>query len=249
MLSTLLRAVLLGLCLVSYAAADLAVAPTRGESGVAAHIFDMSLVQLTSSRWMDNQGRTLNYLKSVDMERMLYVFRQNHKLSTNGATANGGWDAPNFPFRSHMQGHLLTAWANCWSSLRDTTCRSRASYFVAELAKCQKNNGNAGFSAGYLSGFPESDITALEKRTLTSGNVPYYVIHKTMAGLLDVWRHIGDTNARDVLLSLATWVWTRTGKLSYSQMQGRSYFHFHKCSFLHNRVKLVTTASVLRNDR
>ena len=33
---------------------------------------------------------------------------------------------------------------------------------VAELAKCQANNGAAGFNTGYLSGFPESDFTALE---------------------------------------------------------------------------------------
>ena len=31
---------------------------------------------------------------------------------------------------------------------------------VAELAKCQANNGAAGFNTGYLSGFPESDFTA-----------------------------------------------------------------------------------------
>ena len=59
---------------------------------------------------------------------------------------------------------------------------------VAELAKCQANNATAGFAAGYLSGFPESDFTALEARTLSNDNVPCYVVHKTMAGLLDVWQ-------------------------------------------------------------
>ncbi|KAI0398470.1 DUF1680-domain-containing protein [Xylariaceae sp. FL0594] len=195
------------------------VPPARGEIGVSAYLFDLSQVQLTNSRWMDNQNRTTTYLKWVDVERMLYVFRANHKLSTKGASTNGGWDSPTFPFRSHMQGHLLTAWAQCWATLQDTTCRDRATYFVAELAKCQANNGNAGFAAGYLSGFPESDFTLLETGKLTNGNVPYYVIHKTMAGLLDVWRHIGDTNAKNVLLSLAGWVNQRTAKLSTSQMQ------------------------------
>jgi DUF1680 family protein len=103
--------------------------------------------------------------------------------------------------------------------LGDESCRDRASRFVAELAKCQANNVAAGFSTGYLSGFPESDFTALEAGKLSSGNVPYYVVHKTMAGLLDVWRYLGDTTARDVLLALAGWVDNRTGKLSQSQMQ------------------------------
>ena len=196
------------------------VAPPIGhETGVSAYAFDISLVSLSASRWMDNQNRTINYLKAVDTNRLLYNFRANHKLSTNGAAANGGWDAPNFPFRTHAQGHFLTAWAQCYATLRDTTCRDRATYFTAELARCQANNAAAGFSAGYLSGFPESEFTALEAGTLSNGNVPYYAVHKTMAGLLDVWRTIGDNNARNVLLALADWVDTRTSRLSYAQMQ------------------------------
>jgi DUF1680 family protein len=168
---------------------------------------------------MDNQNRTINYLKWINVDRLLYNFRANHRLSTQGATPNGGWDAPNFPFRTHAQGHYLTAWAFCSASLRDPECRNRATYFVAELAKCQANNRAAGFTTGYLSGFPESEFTAVEQRTLNNGNVPYYAVHKTMAGLLDVWRHLDDTKARDVLLAMAGWVDARTSRLSYQQMQ------------------------------
>jgi DUF1680 family protein len=195
------------------------VSPMVPEAGVSAHAFDMSQVTLSNSRWSDNQKRTLSYLKAVDVDRLLYNFRATHKLSTAGAAKNGGWDAPNFPFRSHAQGHFLTAWVQCYATLRDTTCRDRATYFVAELAKCQANNAAAGFSTGYLSGFPESDFTALEQGKLTSGNVPYYAVHKTMAGLLDAWRILGDTKARDVLLAQAGWVDARTAKLSSAQMQ------------------------------
>ncbi|KAF2266066.1 DUF1680-domain-containing protein [Lojkania enalia] len=189
------------------------------QAGVSAHPFEMRQVSLSNSRWLDNQNRTLNYLKFVDVDRLLYNFRTTHRLSTNGARANGGWDAPDFPFRSHTQGHFLTAWAHCYAVLRDSTCQQRATYFIAELAKCQSNNNVAGFSRGYLSGFPESEFSALEAGKLSNGNVPYYAVHKTMAGLLDAWRIIGDTKARDVLLALAGWVDGRTGKLSSNQMQ------------------------------
>ncbi|MGI5272477.1 beta-L-arabinofuranosidase domain-containing protein [Nonomuraea sp. CA-218870] len=191
----------------------------RADLGVSAHAFDLGQVRLTSGRWLDNQNRTLAYLRFADVDRLLYVFRANHRLSTNGAPANGGWDAPGFPFRSHVQGHFLTAWAQAHAALGDTTCRDKANHMVAELARCQANNGAAGFGAGYLSGFPESDITAVENRTLTNGNVPYYCIHKTLAGLLDVWRLIGNTQARTVLLALAGWVDARTSRLSPSRMQ------------------------------
>ncbi|KAL5121523.1 hypothetical protein ACEQ8H_000595 [Pleosporales sp. CAS-2024a] len=189
------------------------------EVGTSAYAFPLSQVALSPSRWMDNQNRTLNYLKAVDINRMLYVFRANHKLSTNGAQANGGWDAPSFPFRSHVQGHFLTAWVQCYATLRDSTCKDRASYMVQEFAKCQNNSAAAGFSTGYLSGFPESEFTNLENGKLTSGNVPYYAVHKTMAGLVDAWQIIGDTTARDVVLAMASWVDNRTKQLSTAQMQ------------------------------
>ncbi|KAG7291362.1 hypothetical protein NEMBOFW57_001377 [Staphylotrichum longicolle] len=191
-------------------------APTQ--NGALAYPFDLSQVQLTSSRWMDNQNRTIAYLKFIDLNRMLYVFRQTHKLSTQGASKNGGWDAPDFPFRGHFQGHLLSAWAQCWQTTRDPDCKQRAQAFVAELAKCQANNAAAGWSKGYLNGFSENDFTLLEQGNLKSG-VPYYVIHKTMAGLLDVWQVFGDNTAKNVLLELGNWVDTRTAKLSTDRMQ------------------------------
>jgi DUF1680 family protein len=206
-------------CLLGGAPAHAAVAPVRADIGVSASPFQLGQVRLTASRWLDNQNRTVNYLRFVNVDRLLYNFRVNHRLSTNGAASNGGWDAPTFPFRTHVQGHFLTAWAQVYAVTGDTACRDKASYMVAELAKCQANNGAAGFSTGYLSGFPESDFSALEARTLTNGNVPYYCIHKTMAGLLDVWRYMESTQARDVLLRLAGWVDWRTGRLTSQQMQ------------------------------
>jgi len=103
--------------------------------------------------------------------------------------------------------------------LKDTTCRDRAIAFIAELRKCQQNNGAAGFTSGYLSGFPESEFVNLEAGKLTSGNVPYYSLHKTLAGLLDVWKFTGDSTAKATTLALADWVDSRTSKLSISTMQ------------------------------
>lgn len=204
---------------ISGSPAHAAVPAARADIGVCAHPFDLGQVRLTASRWLDNQNRTQNYLRFVDVDRLLYNFRANHKLSTDGAAATGGWEAPTAPFRTHVQGHFLTAWAQLYAVTGDTTCRDKATHMVAELAKCQANDSAAGFNPGYLSGHPESEFTALEQRTLHNGNVPYYTIHKTLTGLLNVWRHIGGTQARDVLLALAGWVDWRTGRLSVQQMQ------------------------------
>lgn len=193
--------------------------PARADLGVSTLPFELGQVRLTGGRWLDNQNRTLAYLRFVDVDRLLYNFRANHGLSTNAAAANGGWDDPGFPFRTHVQGHFLSAWAQAAAALGDTTCRDQADRMVAGLARCQANNAAAGFSAGYLSGFPESDFTGLEAGRPINGNVPYYCVHKTMAGLLDVWRLLGNTQARDVLLALADWVDRRTAALGHDTMQ------------------------------
>ena len=202
--------------------AEAALPPARPDLGAAVFPFELGQVQLAAGRWRESMGRTLSYLRFIDVDRLLYNFRANHRLSTQGAAACGGWEAPTFEFRSHSQGHFLTAWAQAWALTGEAVFRDRANYLVAELAKCQA--AAAGFNAGYLSGFPESDFDTVE--TGRRKGVPYYCVHKTMAGLLDVWRHLGNTQARDVLLRLAGWVDWRTGRLSYQQMQTTMQIEF-----------------------
>ena len=80
------------------------LAPTWPDIGALAEPFAPGRVALTSGRWYENQNRTLAYLRHVDVDRLLYNFRANHRLSTGGTAPCGGWDVPTFPFRTHMQG-------------------------------------------------------------------------------------------------------------------------------------------------
>jgi hypothetical protein len=68
-----------------------AVPAASDEIGVLAHAFDLSEVRLLDSRWLDNQKRTLNYLLYVDVERLLYNFKANHGLETQGEPV-AGWE-------------------------------------------------------------------------------------------------------------------------------------------------------------
>ena len=187
--------------------------------------FALGQVQLTAGRWLDSQNRTTAYLRFVDVDRLLHAFRANHRLPAQGAAPDGGGAAPNFPFRGHVQGLFLTAWAQAWAATGDTTCRDRAATMVAELARCQANNAAAGFATGYLSGFPESAFTEPEagRPGSTPGGTPvstsWYGLHKTLAGLLDVWQLTGSAQAKDVLLALAGWVDARTGRWGGDRMQ------------------------------
>lgn len=62
------------------------------EHGTLAYAFDMSEVRLLEGRWLGNQERTLNYLLDVDVDRLLYVFRNNHGLDTLGVDPTDGWE-------------------------------------------------------------------------------------------------------------------------------------------------------------
>ena len=74
-----------------------------------------------------------------------------------------------------------------------------ATLMVAELARCQKANGN-----GYLGAYPE----ALFERLARGEKVwaPFYTLHKIMAGLVDMYVHTGNEQALQVAESLAGWV-------------------------------------------
>jgi uncharacterized protein len=193
------------------------IPPAREEIGVLARPFDIGSVRLGAGRWQENMERTLEYLRFVDVDRLLYNHRANHGLDTAGAEPIGGWEAPDFPFRTHSQGHFLTAWAQAWLLTGEAVFEEKAASMVAALAECQA--ASAGFSTGYLCGFPESDFDALEAGSLDNGNVPYYAVHKTLVGLLDAWRYLENDQAGEVLLALAGWVDSRTGRLTYEQMQ------------------------------
>ena len=71
-----------------------------------------------------------------------------------------------------------TTWSPSWPSARPTTAPPGSAPVTSPVS-------------------PSPTSPRSRHGTLSNGNVPYYCIHKTLAGLLDVWRYIGNTQARD----------------------------------------------------
>ncbi|MEU4449499.1 beta-L-arabinofuranosidase domain-containing protein [Actinosynnema sp. NPDC050801] len=189
---------------------------SRPDIGVSAHPFDLGEVRLTAGRWLDNQNRTLAYLRFVDADRLLHTFRLNAGLPSS-AQPCGGWEAPGVELRGHSTGHVLSALAQAYAVTGDAQYRSKGDYLANALAACQAASPNRGFHAGYLSAFPENFFDRLE-----SGQgvwAPWYTLHKIMAGLLDHHRLTGSTQALRVVTDMAGWVDWRTARLGYAQMQ------------------------------
>ena len=183
--------------------------------------FDLTNVTLLPSPFQTNMLADEAYLLSLNSDRLLYSFRANVGLSTSNAAPYGGWETPGDTLcLGHFVGHYLSACAQMYASTGDSRVKARTDYLVSELAKCQAASPTAGFNAGYLSAFPESYINDLINQNQNSYfSVPWYTLHKVMAGLLDVSQHTGNSQALTVLTNMANWVQFRMDALTASQIQ------------------------------
>ncbi|MBI1762746.1 MAG: glycoside hydrolase family 127 protein [Acidobacteria bacterium] len=199
-----------------------AKAPNKATNKVADKVapavqpFPLTAVRLLAGPFHAAMLRDQEYLLALDSDRLLHMFRVTAGLPTN-AKPLGGWEAPEVELRGHSIGHFLSALALMYASTGDERFKTKANGIVAELAKVQSALAAKGYTAGYLSAFPEEFFERVEKRQRVWA--PYYTIHKMMAGLLDVYQYCGNPQALDVLQRQAAWVKSRVDRLSDEQQQ------------------------------
>lgn len=184
--------------------------------------FPMNQVTLQSGTapFTGNRDREYAYLLFLDNDRMLYNFKVTAGLSTNGAAALGGWDAPDCNLRGHGTGHYLKALAQAYASSGDSQYLTKITYMITELGKCQDAMPGKGYSAGFLAGYPETQFIQLESlTTYPTIWAPYYTCHKIMAGLLACYQLAGSAQALTIVTKMADWVYGRLSKLSRSLLQ------------------------------
>ncbi|MDI6105742.1 glycoside hydrolase family 127 protein [Actinoplanes sp. NEAU-A12] len=186
-----------------------AVHAARPDIGVTAYAFPLAAVRLGAGPFADNAARTHAYLRFLDPDRLLHMFRVTAGLPSS-ATPCGGWESPSTELRGHSLGHVLTALAQAWASTGEAAFKTKGDHLVAQLALCQRPNG-------YLSAYPESFIDRLE--TGQQVWAPYYTLHKIVQGLLDWHQLTGNNQALTVLLRKAAWVQARNGRLTHTQRQ------------------------------
>ncbi|MBN1759595.1 MAG: glycoside hydrolase family 127 protein [Chitinispirillaceae bacterium] len=160
------------------------------------------------------------HLKKYTVDRLLFPFRKESGLSTQGARNYVNWEG----LDGHVGGHYLTALAMQYAATGDAECKTRMDYMVDELKKCQDANGNDQTFVGYVSGIPGGKAMWREYRTGNFGSysnlwVPWYNIHKIYAGLRDAWAYGGNETAKTMFLALCDWGLGINSGLSDSQLQ------------------------------
>ncbi len=188
-----------------------------GGSGAATSMLtgmaDAAHVRLLSgSPFYDRQQlHRTGYLASWNSDKLLYPYRSLAKLPQASGVTSGyaGWDTGFLV--GHMTGHYLSATSRMAAATGDTSFTTKANYVVTELAKCQTALG----SNGYLAAFPTTVFDWLEgKSTANNGIVvPYYTVHKIMAGLLDAYHYVGNQQALDVVTKMADYFAARLAAL------------------------------------
>jgi hypothetical protein len=192
------RQVLLGGAALAAPALPLRAAAAR--SAPALQPFALADVRLLGGAFQRAQALDARYLRSLDADRLLQGFRVNAGLAPK-APRYGGWESMEL-CPGHTLGHYLSACSMMWASTGQADFRRRVAYVVGELHDCQQASGS-----GLVCAFPDGDApvrNALAGRP--AAGVPWYTMHKILAGLRDAHVHAGDPRALPVLTRLADWI-------------------------------------------
>ena len=186
--------------------------------------FAISDVTMTDDYCTNAFSKEMDYLLSFDTEKLLAGFRENAGLSTNGATRYGGWENTNIA--GHCVGHYLTALAQAYQDPNVTSQQKDALYkrittLIDGMKTCQQHpRGKQGFlwAAPVPSdGNVERQFDRVEvgkANIFDDAWVPWYTMHKLIAGIVDVYNATGYAPAKDVGSALGDWVFNRCSKWS-----------------------------------
>jgi len=179
--------------------------------------YGLSDIDITDAYLTNAENLEIKYLLSLEADKLLAGFRETAGLDMQGATRYAGWE--NSLIGGHSLGHYLTAMAQAAASLDDTDSRKkevtdRLEYIIDELKKCQDSLGT-----GYIFGATLTNKSNVELQfdnvekgqtnITTQAWVPWYTMHKILAGLVDTYKFTGNETALTVAKGLGDWVHNR----------------------------------------
>ena len=193
----------------------LAVEPA---SAVKARPFPLERVALLDSPFKKAMEINRAYLLKLDPDRFLWPFHERAGMTTKGQRY-GGWEQKDIV--GQTSGHYLTACSLMYASSGDGELKRRVDYMVAEIAKAQAKHGN-GYAGSVRSEVWTTTFSGqikVGKWGLGGGYVPWYVLHKTYAGLIDAYTFTGNKQALEVAQEFADWAKEGMDNLTDEQFQ------------------------------
>ncbi len=172
--------------------------------------FPLDQVQITDTYQQNLFTKDITYLiTTLDSDRLMAGFKA---VSQNVTPTNlyGGWE--NQGIRGHTMGHWLSAVAHAYQQAlaSDATLAGKIKTKLDDvISKLKSYQGSDGFLfATPVSQFDQFDSGA-SGTSLATVWVPYYTLHKILAGLVDVYKYEGNADALAVASKLGDWLYSR----------------------------------------
>lgn len=164
--------------------------------------FAMENVTLLDSYEQNAFEKEVEYLKSLDADRLMRGFGDISGRKIN-AEKYGGWE--NSAIQGHTLGHYLTAVSQAFAASKDKELKKITDYMISVLDGCQLKNG-------YLHAIPESHFDQIESGNTSGTWVPWYSMHKILAGLIDDYTFTGNEKALEIASKLGDWAYSHTSR-------------------------------------
>ncbi|WP_250444307.1 beta-L-arabinofuranosidase domain-containing protein, partial [Actinotalea sp. C106] len=171
--------------------------------------FPLSAVRLSDGAFRDAQQTDLACLLALRPDRLLAPYRREAGLPPV-AESYGNWESSGLD--GHIAGHALSAAVLLHAATGDARAEAFADELVAGMGECQDALGT-----GYLGGVPGGvEVWERVRQGDVSGGsfglngawVPWYNLHKTVAGLIDAAHLAHPSTARralEIAVRFADW--------------------------------------------
>ena len=185
-----------------------------------AYAFDASDVRITSGTFLQAMRADEAYLLLLSPDRFLNRFYKNAGLPPKDS-GYGGWES--MGVSGHSMGHYLSACAVMYAATGNEALKKKVDYIIAALKRCQDAR-----KTGYVGAIPKEDsiFNEVAKGNINSkgfdldgGWVPWYTVHKLMAGIEDAYLYCNNKEALNVVLKLADWIDVKFNNLTTPQWQ------------------------------
>lgn len=196
-------------------------------------LFNYSEVTLDGGIFKTAEDLNYKTLMAYDVDRLMTPFFTQAGLKDWAKVHPNftNWCEGTFRLDGHVGGHYLSALALAYASCREPgmkrQLKSRMDYMVDCMDSCQRVfDQNKEGLYGYIGGLPYNNVwTDLYKGntatfTRYGGDVPFYVMHKIIAGMRDAYVYGGNEKARKCFLKLCDWTINVVSHLSDDQLQG-----------------------------
>lgn len=183
--------------------------------------FSPADISLCDEYYLGIAQKMVDFLNSFNPDRLLFNFRLTAGLDAKKRgivyAPYNGWE--NSRIGGHTMGHYLTAAAQAVArgyggckGADGLDLSARLEYLVCSLDECQKSLGS-GFIFGATvddPARPELQFDKLEQGDFKDTWVPWYTMHKILAGLVDVFRLTQNPTALCIAENLGEWIYRRT---------------------------------------